>query len=66
MPESVEDNSAATAENSGQPELRRRRDLRRADGENPAVRTGTMPVVNPRSIPAEPSEAPARPAPPRS
>lgn len=25
-----------------------------------------MPVVNPRSIPAEPSEAPARPAPPRS
>ncbi|WP_445153565.1 MinD/ParA family ATP-binding protein [Arthrobacter sp. Hor0625] len=63
MPESVEDNSAATAENSGQPELRRRRDLRRADGGNAAARTGTMPVVNPRSISAE---TPARPAPTRS
>jgi len=66
MPEPVEDNSATTAENSGQPELRRRRDLRRADGENSAARTGTMPVVNPRSVPAEATEPPARPAPPRS
>jgi MinD-like ATPase involved in chromosome partitioning or flagellar assembly len=63
MPEPVEDNSAATAENSGQPELRRRRDLRRADGQNEAARTGTMPVVNPRSLPAETTEPPARPAP---
>ncbi|MGO4493565.1 MinD/ParA family protein, partial [Arthrobacter sp. 2YAF22_2] len=66
MPEPVEDNSAATAENSGQPELRRRRDLRRADGPDEAVRTGTMPVVNPRSATAETTEPPSRPAPPRS
>ncbi|WP_354234834.1 MinD/ParA family protein [Arthrobacter sp. UYEF3] len=66
MPEPVEDNSAATAEKSGQPELRRRRDLRRADGRNAAARTGTMPVANPRSVPAENTESTARPAPPRS
>ena len=66
MPEPVEDNSAATAEHSGQPELRRRRDLRRADGEDPAARTGTMPVVNPRGVPAEATEPPARPGPQRS
>jgi MinD-like ATPase involved in chromosome partitioning or flagellar assembly len=54
MPESVEDNTAATTDNSGQPETRRRRDLRRADGDE-AARTGTMPVVNPRTSSAEPS-----------
>ncbi|MDQ0755341.1 MinD/ParA family protein [Arthrobacter sp. B3I4] len=61
MPEPVEDNAAATAEHSGQPELRRRRDLRRVDGEDPAARTGTMPVINPRSVPADAAEPPARP-----
>jgi MinD-like ATPase involved in chromosome partitioning or flagellar assembly len=59
MPESVEDNSAATADNSGQPEPRRRRDLRRADGESDAARTGTMPVVNPRTSPFDAAERPA-------
>ncbi|MGY2745204.1 MinD/ParA family ATP-binding protein [Pseudarthrobacter sp. O4] len=52
MPDSVEDNSAATTDNSGQPETRRRRDLRRADGDE-AAWTGTMPVINPRTSPAE-------------
>jgi len=54
MPESVEDNTAATTDNPGQPETRRRRDLRRVDGDE-AARTGTMPVVNPRTSPAEPA-----------
>lgn len=55
MPDSVEDNTAATTDNSGQPQIRRRRDLRRADGDE-AAWTGTMPVINPRTSPVEPAD----------
>jgi MinD-like ATPase involved in chromosome partitioning or flagellar assembly len=61
MPESVEDNSAATTDNSGQPETRRRRDLRRADGDD-AAWTGTMPVINSRTSPTEPDAPKRRPS----
>lgn len=55
MPDSVEDKTAATTDNSGQPEIRRRRDMRRADGDE-AAWTGTMPVINPRTSPVEPAD----------
>ena len=70
-PNPVEDNSATTTDNSEQPELRRRRDLRRADGEDSTARTGTMPVINPRTSPpkpparASPRAAPPGPRPPK-
>jgi MinD-like ATPase involved in chromosome partitioning or flagellar assembly len=47
MPDPADQNARAHAEDAGQPQLRRRRDLRRADGELSDVRTGTMPAVIP-------------------
>ncbi|VXB79135.1 MinD-like ATPase involved in chromosome partitioning or flagellar assembly [Arthrobacter sp. 9AX] len=53
MPDPADQNARAHAEDAGQPQLRRRRDLRRADGELLDARTGTMPAVTPNS-PAQP------------
>lgn len=47
MPDPADQNARAHAEDVGQPQRRRRRDLRRADGELADARTGTMPVVSP-------------------
>jgi MinD-like ATPase involved in chromosome partitioning or flagellar assembly len=47
MPDPADQNARAHAEDAGQPQLRRRRDLRRADGELLDARTGTMPAVTP-------------------
>lgn len=49
MPDPADQNASAHAEDAGQPQLRRRRDLRRADGELTNARTGTMPAVTPDS-----------------
>lgn len=46
MPDPADQNARAHAEDVGQPQLRRRRDLRRADGKLADARTGTMPVVS--------------------
>jgi MinD-like ATPase involved in chromosome partitioning or flagellar assembly len=45
MPDPADQNTRAHSEDEGQP--RRRRDLRRADGELSDIRTGTMPAVTP-------------------
>ncbi|HEY8700137.1 MAG TPA: MinD/ParA family protein, partial [Arthrobacter sp.] len=57
MPDPADENPRAIAQDAdeGQPQLRRRRDLRRADGELTDARTGTMPAITPD--PASPSEA---------
>lgn len=47
MPEPADQNAGAPAEDAGQPQLRRRRDLRRADGSVDDAWTGTMPAVTP-------------------
>lgn len=47
MPDPADQNARANAEDAGQPQRRRRRDLRRADGELTDARTGTMSVVTP-------------------
>jgi MinD-like ATPase involved in chromosome partitioning or flagellar assembly len=47
MPDPADQNARAHAEDAGQPQLRRRRELRRADGELSDARTGTMPAVTP-------------------
>lgn len=47
MPDPADQNARAHAEDAGQPELRRRRDNRHADGELLDARTGTMPAVTP-------------------
>ncbi len=53
MPDPADQNARAQAEDAGQPQRRRRRDLRRADGELTDARTGTMPegTPNPSSQP---------------
>ena len=45
MPEPADKNARATAKNAGQPQTRRRRDLRRPAGASPDARTGTMPAA---------------------
>ncbi|MBT2537562.1 MinD/ParA family protein [Arthrobacter sp. ISL-69] len=45
MPESADKNARAHAKNAGQPQTRRRRDLRRPAGASPDARTGTMPAA---------------------
>ncbi|MEV4987907.1 MinD/ParA family ATP-binding protein [Pseudarthrobacter sp. LMD1-1-1.1] len=47
MPEPADQNAGAQAEDAGQPQLRRRRDLRRAEGSAQDAWTGTMPTVTP-------------------
>lgn len=47
MPDPADQNARAHAEDAGQPQRRRRRDLRRADGKLTDARTGTMPAVTP-------------------
>ncbi|WP_258803082.1 MinD/ParA family ATP-binding protein [Pseudarthrobacter sp. NS4] len=47
MPDPEDQNARAHADDTGQPLPRRRRDVRRADGELTDVRTGTMPAVTP-------------------
>lgn len=47
MPDPADQNAGAQAEDAGQPQLRRRRDLRRADGSLADAWTGTMPAVTP-------------------
>lgn len=47
MPDPADQNAGAQAEDAGQPQLRRRRDLRRADGSVQDAWTGTMPSVTP-------------------
>lgn len=47
MPHPADQNAGAQAEDAGQPQLRRRRDLRRADGSVDDAWTGTMPAVTP-------------------
>ncbi|WP_373427657.1 MinD/ParA family protein [Arthrobacter sp. B2I5] len=47
MPDPADQNAGAQAEDAGQPQLRRRRDLRRADGSVQDAWTGTMPAVTP-------------------
>lgn len=55
MPHPADQNAGAQAEDAGQPQLRRRRDLRRADGSPQDAWTGTMPAVNPS--PSSPNDA---------
>lgn len=47
MSDPADQNAGAHLEDAGQPQRRRRRDLRRGDGELTDARTGTMPVVTP-------------------
>lgn len=47
MPDPADQNAGAQAEDAGQPQLRRRRDLRRADGSLQDAWTGTMPAITP-------------------
>ncbi|QDG62563.1 MinD/ParA family protein [Pseudarthrobacter sp. NIBRBAC000502771] len=47
MPHPADQNAGAPADDAGQPQLRRRRDLRRADGSVQDAWTGTMPAVTP-------------------
>lgn len=47
MPDPADQNTRDHAEDAGQPSQRRRRDLRRGDGELTDARTGTMPAVTP-------------------
>lgn len=49
MPQPADQNAGAPAEDAGQPQLRRRRDLRRADGSVDDAWTGTMPAVTPNT-----------------
>ncbi|NSX38240.1 MinD/ParA family protein [Pseudarthrobacter oxydans] len=49
MPDPADQNARAHAEDAGQPQRRRRRDLRRGNDELTDARTGTMPVVTPSS-----------------
>ncbi|TQJ59925.1 MinD-like ATPase involved in chromosome partitioning or flagellar assembly [Arthrobacter sp. SLBN-83] len=51
MPDPADQTAGAPAEDGGQPQLRRRRDLRRADGSVQDAWTGTMPAVTPPSNP---------------
>lgn len=53
MPDPADQNARAHAEDVGQPQPRRRRDLRRADGQLTDVRIGIMPAAapSPSSIP---------------
>ncbi|MGO4858009.1 MinD/ParA family ATP-binding protein [Arthrobacter sp. 2MCAF14] len=55
MPDSVDNEASAAASNEGQPELRRRRDRRREEGD---AWTGTMPIITPNDSDA-PASAPA-------
>ncbi|WP_066293752.1 MinD/ParA family ATP-binding protein [Arthrobacter sp. B6] len=55
MPDPADKNERANAQDAGQPQPRRRRDLRRADGELMDARTGTMPAVTPN--PSSPTDA---------
>lgn len=55
MPDPADQNAGAQAEDAGQPQLRRRRDLRRADGSLQDAWTGTMPAVTPS--PSSPNDA---------
>lgn len=48
MPDPADQNARAHAEDAGQPQPRRRRELRRTDGPLTDARTGTMPAVTPR------------------
>lgn len=47
MPDPADQNARAHAEDVGQPQRRRRRDLRRVDGQVTDARTGTMPEATP-------------------
>ena len=58
MPDPADQNAGAHAEDVGQPQLRRRRDLRRADGSVEDVWTGTMPAVTPNTPSQNDSAAP--------
>jgi len=49
MPDPADQTAGAPAEDAGQPQLRRRRDLRRADGSVQDAWTGTMPAVTPNT-----------------
>lgn len=49
MPDPADQNARAHAEDAGQPQPPRRRDLRRGDGELTDARTGTMPAITPTS-----------------
>ena len=55
MPDPADKNADANAQDAGQPQPRRRRDLRRADGDLTDARTGTMPAVTPN--PSSPTDA---------
>ncbi|MEJ1194058.1 MinD/ParA family ATP-binding protein [Pseudarthrobacter sp. CCNWLW207] len=61
MPDPADKNERANAQDAGQPQPRRRRDLRRADGKLTDARTGTMPAVTPNpSSPADAGQPAAR------
>ncbi len=47
MPDPADQNARAHVEDAGQPQLRRRRDLRRGNGELTDAQTGIMPAVTP-------------------
>lgn len=49
MPQPADQNAGAPADDAGQPQLRRRRELRRADGTLQDAWTGTMPAVTPNT-----------------
>jgi MinD-like ATPase involved in chromosome partitioning or flagellar assembly len=59
MPDPADQNARAHATDAGQPQLRRRRDLRRADGPLPDAWTGTMPAVTPNMSNQNEAEKPA-------
>ncbi|WP_423182184.1 MinD/ParA family ATP-binding protein [Arthrobacter sp. NyZ413] len=56
MPDSADKETRATAPSEGQPELLRRRDRRRADGDD--AWTGAMPIITPDSQTPAPAAAP--------
>ncbi|MFJ6159174.1 MinD/ParA family protein [Pseudarthrobacter sp. NPDC092184] len=58
MPDPADQNARAHAEDAGQPQRRRRRDLRRENGVLTDARTGTMPVVTPNPFGRAEPDAP--------
>ncbi|WP_435896705.1 MinD/ParA family ATP-binding protein [Pseudarthrobacter oxydans] len=60
MPDPADQNARAHAKDAGQPQRRRRRDLRRAHGEVTDARTGTMPIVTPNPSGQPESGAPLK------
>src|SRR4051812_9580357 len=60
MPDPADQNAGAQAEDAGQPQPSRRRDLRRADGSLRDAWTGTMPAVTSNTSSSNDAGGPVR------